>query len=183
MNSKLKKGLKISSWIVIGIVVLLAIALFGVKLFGLEIYTVLSPSMEPKYPTGSVIYVKDVDTARLKVDDVITYRISDSMTATHRIIELVPDEDDPTIIRFRTKGDNNNIADGALVEMDAVLGKPVFTIPLLGYLANYMQSKSGRIVIICVAIALIAYVSIVDTVTDDKKKSKNKNEDKGETES
>ncbi len=178
MNDKLKKGLKISSWVVIGIIMLLAIALFGVKLFGLDVYTVLSPSMEPKYMTGSVIYVKDIDPAKLEVHDVITFRISDSMTATHRIIELVPDEDDSTIIRYRTKGDNNNIADGALVEKDAVLGKPVFTIPLLGYLANYMQSSSGRIVTICVALALIAYVSIVDMITDDKKKKENNN-DKG----
>ncbi len=178
MNPKLKKGLKISSWIIFGIVVLLAIALYGVRLFGVEVYTVLSPSMEPKYMTGSVIYVKDVDVDKLQVNDVITFQISDTMTATHRIVEIVPDEADPAVVRYRTKGDNNNIVDGSLVEADAVIGKPVFTVPLLGFLVNYIQTGAGKVVAIGVAVALVAYVTVVDMLTDDKKSKNNKN--KGE---
>jgi len=49
------------------------------------VLTILSPSMAPKHPTGSVIYIVDVDPAKLEVDDVITFKLTDSMTATHRI--------------------------------------------------------------------------------------------------
>lgn len=151
-------------------VLFLAILIYGVKLFGLEPYTVLSPSMEPDYPTGSLIYVVNVDPADLKVDDVITFRLTGDMTATHRVIELVPDEDDSDVVRFRTKGDNNDIADGSLVEFDAVIGKPVLCIPLLGYLAAYIQNPPGSIVAITVGVALIIVVIILDTITDDKSK-------------
>ena len=115
MNPKLKTALKITSNTLLALVIILAILLVGVRIFGIDILTVLSPSMEPKYPTGSLIYLVDVDPAKLEVEDVITYRISDKTTATHRIKEIIPDEDDPSIVRFRTKGDNNDDYDGSLV--------------------------------------------------------------------
>lgn len=183
MNSKLKKTLKIVSTSLMIIVMILALLLVGVKLFGIEVLTITSPSMEPKYPTGSLIYLTDVDKATdLKVGDVITFKIADSTTATHRIKEIIPDENDPSILRYRTKGDNNDTYDGKLVEFSDVKGKAVFCIPLLGYLAMYMQTRVGSIVAIAVALAVITFVMVVDIITDDKDKNKNKNKksNKGE---
>ena len=180
MNPKLKTALKITSNTLIALVIILAILLVGVRIFGIDILTVLSPSMEPKYPTGSLIYLVDVDPAKLEVDDVITYRISEKTTATHRIKEIIPDEDDPSIVRFRTKGDNNDDYDGSLVEFEQVEGKVIFCIPLLGHLAMYIQRPPGLYVAIGTALAIIFFVMVVDAVTDDKK-SKNKNEHKGES--
>lgn len=67
MNPKLNKALKITSSVIVGVVVLLTVLIYGSKLFGVEPYAVLSPSMEPDYPTGSLIYVADVEPADLKV--------------------------------------------------------------------------------------------------------------------
>ena len=61
--------------ILVVMVVLLAIALVGVRVVGLQAYTVLSGSMEPAYPTGSVIYVKEVDYKTLEVGDPITFMV------------------------------------------------------------------------------------------------------------
>lgn len=180
MNSKLKKALKIASNLLLAVVFILAILLVGVRIFGIDILTVLSPSMEPKYPTGSLIYLVDVDPARLEVDDVITYRISEKATATHRIKEIIPDEDDSSIVRFRTKGDNNDNYDGSLVEFEQVEGKVIFCIPLLGHLAMYIRRPPGLYVAIGTALAIVFFVMVVDTITDDKK-SQNKNEYKGES--
>ena len=180
MKSKSKKILNALTTIIVVMVVILAIPLVGIRIVGIDILTVLSPSMEPKYPTGSLIYLVDVDPAKLEVDDVITYRISEKTTATHRIKEIIPDEDDPSIVRFRTKGDNNDDYDGSLVEFEQVEGKVIFCIPLLGHLAMYIQRPPGLYVAIGTALAIIFFVMVVDTVTDDKK-SKNKNEQKGES--
>ena len=181
MNQKLKITLKVASNTLLAFVIILAILLVGVRVIGFDILTVLSPSMEPKYPTGSLIYLVDVDPAKLEVEDVITYRISEKTTATHRIKEIIPDEDDPSIVRFRTKGDNNDEYDGNLVEFEQVEGKVIFCIPLLGHLAMYIQSPPGLYVAIGTALAIIFFVMVVDTVTDDKK-SKKKNQHKGESE-
>lgn len=180
MSSKLKTALKIASNTLLVLVIILAILLAGVRAVGLEILTVLSPSMKPNYPPGSLIYLMDVDPAKLEVDDVITYRISERTTVTHRIKEIVIDADDPSDVRFRTKGDNNDDYDGNLVEFDQVEGKVIFCIPLLGFLAMYIQRPPGLYVAIGVALAIIFFVMIVDTVVDDKK-SKNMNQHKGES--
>ena len=90
MNAKLIKALKIISNSLLVLVLILAILLVGLKFVGMDILIVLSPSMEPKYPTGSLIYLVDVDPSTLKVNDVITYRLSSTATATHRIMEIIP---------------------------------------------------------------------------------------------
>ena len=171
MHPALRRALKISSSVLITLVALLAVLLYGLRFVGLTPYTVLSPSMEPALPTGSLIYLVDTDPNKLKEKDIITFRLSGSTTATHRIIELVADEQNPDIIRFRTKGDNNDTPDGALVEKDAVVGKTVFCIPYLGYLAQYMQKPPGSYTVIAVGLALIAYVVLVDMVTEVKKEN------------
>lgn len=174
MLNKISKILKIISTVFLSLAVILAILMAGLRIFGLQIYTVLSPSMEPNFQTGSLIYVKEVDTADLKERDVITFRLTGSTTATHRIIEIIPDQDDPKAICFRTKGDNNKDADRAPVKSEDVLGKVIFTIPLLGYLAVYIQNPPGIYVAACFALALILLVLLSDMLGDNNKKDKEK---------
>ena len=88
------------------------------------------------YHVGALIYVKEVDYRELESGDVITFMLDEDTVATHRIVEVVPDEEDASVIRFRTKGDANTAEDGGLVHYKNVIGTPVFTIPYLGYLAK-----------------------------------------------
>ena len=124
-------------------VMALAAMLAGPKLMGMQVYTVLSGSMEPTYHTGSLIYVKDVDPFTLETGDVITFMLDENTLATHRIAGVVPDEEDSSVIRFRTKGDANEFEDGTLVHYKNVVGTPVFTIPNMGYVANFIQNPPG----------------------------------------
>ena len=103
----IKKIGNVVTTVLVVAVVLLAIALVGVRLFGLQVYTVLSGSMEPAYPVGALLYDKKVDPAQLGPGDVITFMLDEETIVTHRIVEVVPDEEDPSVIRFRTKGDAN----------------------------------------------------------------------------
>ena len=168
MNKSTKFILKLISNLIVIIAVALAILLVGLKFTGLQIYTVISGSMEPTYHVGSLIYVKKVDPSTLKVKDPITFELSDKTIATHRIVEIVKDEETNTY-KFRTQGDANEDVDANLVEPNKVLGKAIFTIPYLGYLATYIQSYPGNMVAICTAIALLIVVIIIDMLIDDKK--------------
>ena len=58
MNRNFKKIWNIISRILVSLVVLLAVALAGVRLVGIKTYAVVSGSMEPTYPTGSLLYVR-----------------------------------------------------------------------------------------------------------------------------
>lgn len=167
MNSIARYTLKCISYFIVTFVVLFAMLLVGVKLFGIQVYTVLSGSMEPTYKVGSLIYVIDIDVSDLKEKDVITFKISENVIATHRIVEIVDQSDGK---KFRTRGDANDFVDEGLVDDKNIIGKPVFTIPYLGYIASFMQTFSGKMITIGVGLLLVIVVVAIDMVTDDKKK-------------
>ena len=170
MKTTIKKIGNVVTTLLVVAVVLLAIALAGVRLFGLQVYTVLSGSMEPAYPVGALLYDKKVDPAQLRPGDVITFMLDEETIVTHRIVEVVPDEEDPSVIRFRTKGDANAAEDGSLVHYKNVLGTPVFTIPKLGYFANFVQQPPGLYVAIAFGAVLVLLAFLPDLLGDDKKK-------------
>lgn len=165
----MKKVWNTITTVLVILVVLLAVALAGVRLFGLQVYTVLSGSMEPTYHVGSLIYDKKVDPAQLKVGDVITFMLDENTVVTHRIVEVIPDEEDSSVIRFRTKGDANESEDGSLVHCNNVLGTPVFTIPKLGYFANFVQQPPGLYIALAFAAVLVILAFLPDLFGSDKK--------------
>ena len=148
MRKTIKRIWNWISSILVAAVVLLAVALVGVRIVGLQPYVVLSGSMEPTYSVGSLIYVKSTDYKQLKVGDPITFLVSEDTVATHRIIEVLPDKDDPNTIRYFTKGDANDEPDGSSVHYKNIIGKPIFSIPYLGYVSNYIQTPPGKYVAI-----------------------------------
>ena len=156
--------------ILIGILLILAVLLAGVRLVGLRPLTVLSGSMEPTYHVGSLIYVKSVDYKDLKAGDVITFMLDEDTLATHRIVEVVPDEDDPATVRYRTKGDANEFEDGSLVHYKNVVGTPVFTIPELGYIANYIQNPPGTYIALSAGAVLLLLMFIPDLLAPEEPK-------------
>ena len=172
MKSRSKMILNSLTTIIVVMVVILAIMLVGVRLFGLQVYSVLSGSMEPEYPVGSLIYVKKVDYRELKVGDPITFLLDKDTVVTHRIIEVLVDEEDPNTVRYFTQGDANDVPDGASVHYKNIIGKPVFSIPYLGYVSNYIQNPPGMYVAISAGAILILLVFLPDIFADDKKKTK-----------
>ena len=181
MGKTLKKILNVISTILVAIVVVLALLLVGARFIGLNVYSVLSGSMEPTYHVGSLIYVKDIDTDELKAGDVITYMLDEDTIVTHRIADVIPDETDPSIIRFQTKGDANDSVDGSLVHYKNVIGTPVFSIPKLGYLANYIQKPPGRYIAISAGAIILLLVFLPDLFSDDDKSKKKKKKQKNGT--
>jgi len=173
---KIKKIWDVFTTILVAAVVIIAILLVGVRLIGLNVYTVLSGSMEPTYHTGSLIYVKKVDYTKLEAGNVITFMLDEDTIATHRIVEVVPDENDATVLRYRTKGDANDAVDGSLVHYKNVIGSPVFSIPQLGYLANYIQKPPGMYVAIFAGAILMLLVFLPDLF--EKEEPKKKDEEK-----
>ena len=161
MLKKIGSGL---STAVVIVAVSMALLLAGARVLGLQVYTVLSGSMEPNYHVGSIIYVKEVDPATLQVGDAISFMISDNTVATHRIVEVLPDENNPSVIRFRTKGDNNDIEDTNPVHCNNVLGKVVGTIPLLGYVSDFVQNPPGTYITLGAAAILVLAVFLPDII-------------------
>lgn len=167
----LKKTWNVISTVLVIIVVILTVALVGVRLFGLQVYTVLSGSMEPTYKTGSIIYVRDVDYKTLEVNDPVTFLLDEDTVATHRIVEIIPDEENQ-VIRYRTKGDANETVDGKLLHCNNILGKPVFHIPYLGYIVNYIQHPPGMYIVISAGAIVLVLMFLPNIFANENKSSK-----------
>ena len=182
----MKKLWNLVTTVLVSLVVVLAILLVGVRIIGLTPYVVLSGSMEPTYHVGSLIYVKKVDPFTIETQTPITFMMDEDTVATHRVVEVVPDETDPTVVRFRTKGDANDAVDGSLVHYKNVIGVPQFSLPYLGYVSNYITNPPGMyiaftvlgvIILLMFAPDLLKAADAADKKAEEKKQAKNQTEE------
>ena len=127
------------------------------QFFDLQVCTVQTDDM-PDYPSGSLLYVREVDPGALETGDVITYMISQEAVQTHRIAGVVTEEDSPSEIRFRTKGDDRTGEDPTLVYYRNVLGVPVLVIPVLGYAADFLATAAGLCAVVAAGIVWLLLV-------------------------
>lgn len=157
--------------VLVVLVVIFAILLVGFRLLGYQVYNVISGSMEPTYSVGDLIYVKAIDPDAIKVGDPITFVLNENLVvATHRVVGI-----DAENRRFTTKGDANEAVDAAPVHFNNVIGVPKFSIPLLGYVSDYVQNPPGTYVTIGFCVVLLAAVFLPDLLF--KEKSKQNEED------
>jgi len=173
MQKKVKQVWNIITSVLIGLVVLLAFALWGVRIFGLEGLVVQSGSMEPAYPVGSLVYVKETDPSGLEVGDVITFRSAGEVLCTHRIAEVLEENGSRCFI---TKGDNNDAADSNPVLPRNLVGKVVWMIPGLGYFAAYIQNPPGLYIAVCAAAVLLLLTILPDLIFPEDKDEKKQEE-------
>jgi len=174
MKKKFEKIWDIVSTCLVVVVVLCAVFLMGSRLVGYQCYNVISPSMDPEYKVGDLIYVKKVDPSTIKVNDVITFVVNEELVVgTHRVVRV-----DAENKRFYTKGDANNTEDGSPVHFNNVIGVPQFSIPKLGYVSDFIQNPPGTYITIAVAAVLIIIVFLPDMIVKKKEELSGSPEEK-----
>lgn len=124
-------------------------------------YVVLSGSMLPTIQVKDIVVTKKIPEDELEIGDIITFISPDTrfggISVTHRIIDKYYD-DSLGAYTYRTQGDNNNVADSALVPNSNILGKVILKIPKLGYLQDILSSKGGLIIIVIIpCLAILSY--------------------------
>lgn len=174
------------AWSILSTVILIAvfflfIVFAGIRLVGLTPYTVASGSMEPEYPVGSLIYVREISPQEIREGDVITFYLEDGKTvATHQVYKIDREEE-----LFYTQGINNRDSEGNILQdaspvaYSSVLGCPAAVIPYLGYVNHFCATAPGIYILIGTAV-LVPVISIfIDRwngkeVQDRKKEKSNK---------
>jgi len=157
----------IISTVLVILVVLCAVFLMGSRLLGYQVYTVLSGSMEPEYSVGDLLYVKKTDVNNINVGDPITFVLNEELVvATHRVVRIDTEKQ-----HFYTKGDANQTEDSSPVHFNNVIGVPKFSIPLLGYVSDYIQNPPGMYITIGAGVVLVVLVFLPDIIV--KKKEEN----------
>lgn len=164
-------------------ITILAIVLIGaitigsfVNVLSFRFFIVNSGSMEPTINTGSLILSQK--TKDIKKNDIITffYPLNDVKYVTHRVnaVEKVNNNE----VVYRTKGDANNTVDNGFVRAEAIYGKVLFSIPLLGYFFSFVRTTPGLTLFLIIPTTIIVYNEILNIVKELKlllaKKSKQK---------
>ena len=150
----LKKLWSILTSVIVALVVLCAVVLMGSRLLGMQVFTVISGSMEPAYKVGDLIYVGKTDPYDIQVGDPVTFILNEELVvATHRVVEV--DRENQLLY---TKGDANEIADHAPVHFNNVIGVPKFRIPKMGYVSEFIQNPPGTYVTLAGAAVLVVLV-------------------------
>ncbi len=129
---------------VIGTVIVISIILLCIPVTipgfaGFGIYNVVSGSMEPALPVGSLVYTREQEPETLEEGDIIAYN-GNGMTITHRVVR-----NDRELREIITKGDANPAEDFTPVRYGSVIGKVKLHIPFLGGFFDFFTSLKGKI--------------------------------------
>jgi signal peptidase len=141
----------------------LLIAFFVVALpafVGGQALTVLTNSMSPSMPPGTLVVVRPTPFDEIAPGDIITYQIRSGSpeVVTHRVQQRLVASDGT--ISFITRGDNNDTADAEPVHEVQVRGTAWYSVPLLGWVNNVLTGQTRALVIPLLAVACFVYAGI-----------------------
>jgi signal peptidase len=123
--------------------------------------------MEPTIMTGDVILIKAMETYDEK--DVVTFKEQGERIVTHRILK---ETEKAGNVEFITKGDANRSIDNDVVKPENIMGKVMFIVPKLGFLATFVRTPIG----IALMIIIPGFLIVMDRVIKIKSaKPSNKN--------
>ena len=125
-------------------------------------YVIISPSMVPNINVYDAVITARVPQNRINMYDIITFLSKEIDThgvpITHRVVGILKTENGERA--YRTKGDNNNKEDKAIILQSEVIGKVLFRIPMLGYVRTFVTSKIGFLISVVLPITASLFLEI-----------------------
>jgi signal peptidase len=135
--------------------------------------TVLTNSMAPKLPPGTLIVIRPTPIDDIHVGQVLTYQIHSGSPAviSHRVTKREVSTNDGTTT-FITKGDNNALADPPVREVQ-VKGTLWYSIPYLGFVNNAVNGTGRSLVVPIIAGLLFAYAmyTVISAIATRRRKA------------
>ena len=133
------------------IVIALVCAFIVPQLFGIVPDVVMSASMSPQVPAGSVAYIdENVGADEMKVGDMAVYRPSEGKQVLHRIVAIDGDS-------FTFKGDANNEPDSSSVDASQIVGRYMFHVPEIGRAYVFFDDNRVVTIVAIVVLNLLVY--------------------------
>ena len=149
---------QVFSWLFLFAALALLLAVVGIpRVANATPYTILTSSMRPLMPPGSLVVAKETDPTTLKAGDVVTYQLrsGEPEVVTHRIKSVQQDAKGHRT--FITKGDNNPKPDPKPILAEQIRGRVWYAVPYIGYLNQLITGKQHMIAVYVVASLLFAY--------------------------
>lgn len=147
-----------AAWaIMLGVAAVLAASVLVPRLIGATPYTILTGSMEPSMPPGTLVVVKPVPAEEIAIGSVITYQLrsGEPTVVTHRVIGVGSNGKGESV--FSTQGDANNVPDAVLVRAVQVRGERVYHVPYIGKVTTLITSSQRGIASAVIVTGLFGY--------------------------
>jgi signal peptidase len=165
-------GVGLSAGVFTVVIALAALLIVVPWVAGATPMTILTSSMEPKLPPGTLIVVKPKPINDIRIGDVMTYQIESGKPAvvSHRVISESTSTDGSRT--FITKGDNNAVADANPVVAGQVKGVLWYSIPYIGYVNSAVNGPDRAWIVPILAVMLFGYagIMVVTGLVDARKK-------------
>lgn len=152
---------QVASWLALFVVLaLIAVMIVIPKLGGATAYTVLTGSMRPEFPPGSLIVVRPADMEEIRIGDVVTYQLTsgEPEVVTHRVVSVSSTLSGET--QFTLRGDANNTDDDP-VRPEQIRGKLWYSMPLLGFINSAISGQQRTWLTWAAAGSLLVYSMIM----------------------
>ena len=163
MKAAARIASSVAGWLAMSVAFALLLALgVGPRFGAYRTVTVLTGSMNPSIPAGSVVVVTPQSPRDIRIGQVITYQIpaEDHRIVSHRVVKVTDPGDHPVI---QTKGDANNGPDPWLARIsDRTVWRVRFTIPMLGRAIIGLRSPLAHRLTVLVLPAILALIWLRD---------------------
>ncbi|WP_193605266.1 signal peptidase I [Nocardioides dongkuii] len=149
---------QVTGWLlIIALLLVLAATVLVPRVAGATPYTVLTGSMEPNLPPGTLIVTQQVPVEDIEIGEVVTFQIESGkpQVVTHRVIATRQGESGRP--EFLTQGDANPIPDEGWRPAESVRGVLWYAVPELGHANNVLTGDQRQLGVYVVAAALVLY--------------------------
>lgn len=141
---------------------------------GFMLFRVVTGSMEPAIPVGSLLVSERVDIATVEIGDIVCFRTQEleiwGKIVTHRVVDILSDTGAGLLLE--TKGDANLVMDDNYVSQDNLIGKVIWISggesPLVSVI-SFFTSKIGFLACIVFPCLLFAGMILRDCVSNIRK--------------
>jgi signal peptidase len=139
------------------VVVVLATTIVIPKILGAQTYTILTGSMRPGMPPGTVVVIRHVPADQIAIGNVVTYQIhsGEPTVATHRVRAISVALNGQ--LTFTTQGDANPSPDPVPVRPVQIRGKLLYAVPWVGLPSLWIGVGIREIVVMGSVAILLGY--------------------------
>jgi len=174
MRKNIYKLKRVAYWVTI-VLLIIVVGVFVSTILdlpgGVKLFTVQSGSMAPAIRIGSLVIVKNQED--YVPGEIITYmseRKEENKTyrfsTTHRVQKVIVDEGET---KYITRGDANDVEDPFPISKNLVVGKALFSIPLLGYPVAFAKTQAGFILLIVIPATIIIWGELMNIKNEAKR--------------
>lgn len=155
---------RVAAWLVIlALAAVITVSVLIPRMGGATPYTILTGSMRPSMPPGTLAVIKPVPVDEIGIGTVITFQLLSGRptVVTHRVVSTGFNGKGEQV--FRTQGDANSAVDEKPVRPVQIKGQLWYKVSYLGYVNSVITGKERHITTIVVVSGLLLYAAFMFT--------------------